>query len=117
MCLAVPSKVVHKIDDVMATVEVYGARKNINLMLMSESVEEGEYVLVHAGFAIQKVDESTANEALRLIQEMADLLEAGIDISDTLKENFEALIETSVEKLRQWGLEITEKANVSGSTI
>jgi len=44
-------------------------------------------------------------------------LEAGIDISDTLKEKFEALIETSVEKLRQWGLEVTEKANVSGSTL
>jgi hydrogenase expression/formation protein HypC len=76
MCLAVPSKVVHKINDTMATVEVYGARKNVNLMLMPEPVAEGEYVLVHAGFAIQKVDESTASEALRLIQEMADLLEA-----------------------------------------
>jgi hydrogenase expression/formation protein HypC len=79
MCLAVPSKVVHILSDVMATVEVYGARKNINLMLMSDPVEEGQYVLVHAGFAIQKVDESTANEALRLIQEMADLLEAEED--------------------------------------
>lgn len=76
MCLAVPSKIVHKVDDMIATVEVYGARKNVNLMLMPEPVDVGEYVLVHAGFAIQKVDEDIANEALRLIREMADLLES-----------------------------------------
>jgi hydrogenase expression/formation protein HypC len=73
MCLAVPSKVI-RIDDMMATVDVYGARRDINLMLMPEPVELGDYVLVHAGFAIQKVDEEAAREALKAIHEMAEIL-------------------------------------------
>jgi hydrogenase expression/formation protein HypC len=73
MCLAVPSKVI-RIDDMMATVDVYGARRDINLMLMPEPVVLGDYVLVHAGFAIQKVDEEAAREALKAIREMAEIL-------------------------------------------
>jgi hydrogenase expression/formation protein HypC len=75
MCLAIPSKIVEK-NDLMATVDVYGARRDISLMLLPEEAEVGEYVLVHAGFAIQKVDEAAAIESLRLIREMAELLEA-----------------------------------------
>ncbi len=66
MCLAIPSKVIEK-DQFRAIVDVYGARREINLMLMPEEVEIGEYVLVHAGFAIQKVDETAAQEALKVI--------------------------------------------------
>ncbi len=66
MCLAIPSKIVEK-DLFRAIVDVYGARREINLMLMPEEVEIGEYVLVHAGFAIQKVDETAAEEALKVI--------------------------------------------------
>jgi hydrogenase expression/formation protein HypC len=75
MCLAIPSKIID-IDDMVATVDVYGARRDINLMLLPEEVGMGDYVLVHAGFAIQKVDEAAALESLRLIREMAELLEA-----------------------------------------
>lgn len=78
MCLAIPSKVID-VDDLMATVEVYGARRKVNLMLMPEKVQKGEFVLVHAGFAIQKVDKAAALDALNLIKEMADLLEAEED--------------------------------------
>ncbi|HYQ48173.1 MAG TPA: HypC/HybG/HupF family hydrogenase formation chaperone, partial [Thermodesulfovibrionales bacterium] len=66
MCLAIPSKIVEK-DQFRAMVDVYGARREINLMLMPEDVEIGDYVLVHAGFAIQKVDEAAAQEALKVI--------------------------------------------------
>lgn len=75
MCLAIPSKIID-INDLNATVDVYGARRDVNLMLMPEPVNPGDYVLVHAGFAIQKVDEDAALDALRLIKEMADLIEA-----------------------------------------
>jgi hydrogenase expression/formation protein HypC len=75
MCLAIPSKIVG-IDEMTATVDVYGARRAVNLMLMPEEVREGDYVLVHAGFAIQKVDEDAARDALKLIREMAEMLEA-----------------------------------------
>lgn len=66
MCLAIPSKIIEK-DLFRAVVDVYGARREINLMLMPEEVELGDYVLVHAGFAIQKVDEAAAQEALKVI--------------------------------------------------
>jgi len=66
MCLAIPSKIIEK-DLFRAVVDVYGARREINLMLMAEDVGVGDYVLVHAGFALQKVDEVAAQEALKVI--------------------------------------------------
>lgn len=66
MCLAIPSKIIEK-DQFRAVVDVYGARREINLMLMAEEVGVGDYVLVHAGFALQKVDEVAARESLKVI--------------------------------------------------
>ncbi|MDA8432659.1 MAG: HypC/HybG/HupF family hydrogenase formation chaperone [Nitrospiraceae bacterium] len=68
MCLAIPSRIV-KIDNLLATVDVYGARRDINLMLLPEEAAAGDYVLVHAGFAIQKVEHEIAEESLKLIRE------------------------------------------------
>lgn len=69
MCLAVPSKIV-KIKDMMATIDVHGARRDVSLLILPEDVEIGDYVLVHAGFAIQKVDRQAGDEAIRLINEI-----------------------------------------------
>lgn len=69
MCLAVPSKVIG-IRDTIATIDVYGARRDVSLLLLPEEVGIGDYVLVHAGFAIQKIDEETAHDALKLIEEI-----------------------------------------------
>jgi hydrogenase expression/formation protein HypC len=66
MCLAIPSKII-EIDNFRAMVDVYGARREINLMLMPEEVGIGDFVLVHAGFAIQKVEHELAHEALKVI--------------------------------------------------
>lgn len=66
MCLAIPSRIV-QIDDLRAVVDVYGARREINLMLMPEEVGIGDYVLVHAGFALQKVEQEAARESLSMI--------------------------------------------------
>ncbi len=71
MCLAVPSKII-SINDLIATVDVYGARKDISLMILPEEVEVGDFVIVHAGFAIQKIDREAGNEALRLIRELVE---------------------------------------------
>jgi hydrogenase nickel incorporation protein HypA/HybF len=54
MCLAVPAKVI-SIDNDMATIDVYGARKDVSIILLSEEPVIGDYVLVHAGFAIQSI--------------------------------------------------------------
>jgi hydrogenase nickel incorporation protein HypA/HybF len=58
MCLAVPSKIV-TIDNLIATIDVYGARREVSLMLLPEEARVGDYVLVHAGFAIQKIDKES----------------------------------------------------------
>jgi hydrogenase expression/formation protein HypC len=69
MCVAIPSKII-SIEDLLATVEVYGAKRQVNLMLLSEEAEIGDYVLVHAGFAIQKVDVEAGKESLKLFDEV-----------------------------------------------
>ena len=74
MCLAIPSRIV-RIDDLMAIVDVYGARREINLMLLSDNAEIGDYVLVHAGFAIQKVEREAAQDALRVISTIIEEVE------------------------------------------
>jgi len=71
MCLAIPSKVV-TLKDQMATVDVAGIRREVSLLLLPEEAVVGDYVLVHAGFAIQKVDPEAAEEALKLIAEIAE---------------------------------------------
>ncbi len=55
MCLAVPSKIID-IDNLIATIDTFGARKQVSLMLLPEEPRIGDYVLVHAGFAIQKIE-------------------------------------------------------------
>lgn len=71
MCLAVPSKIV-SINDLLATVDAYGARREVSLMLLPEEAQIGDYVIVHAGFAIQKVDGEAAQEALKYISQLLE---------------------------------------------
>ncbi|MDA8085292.1 MAG: HypC/HybG/HupF family hydrogenase formation chaperone [Nitrospiraceae bacterium] len=74
MCLAIPSKIIVK-NGFEATVDIYGARRKVNLMLLPEDASVGEYVLVHAGFAIQKIDDAAAKDAIGLIDEILKTLE------------------------------------------
>jgi hydrogenase expression/formation protein HypC len=65
MCLAIPSKVI-KIKNSTATIDVYGAQRDISIILIEDDINIGDYVLVHAGFAIQKIGEDDAKETLKL---------------------------------------------------
>lgn len=71
MCLAIPSKIV-EISNNKAVIDVAGVRRECSL-LMIEDPQIGDYVIVHAGFAIQKIDETAAMESLQLMREMASL--------------------------------------------
>ncbi len=73
MCLGIPMKVVEIVAD-SAVGEVGGIRRKINLVLV-DGVEVGDYVIVHAGFAIEKLDEEDALETLRLLGELAEAAE------------------------------------------
>lgn len=69
MCLAIPMKV-KSIDGNIAKVEVGGTEYQANLDLM-DNVKIGDYVIVHAGFAIEKLDEEAALESLEIWKEIA----------------------------------------------
>lgn len=68
MCLGVPMQVVSVGDD-SAIAEIDGVRREASLLMLSEPVAVGEYVLVHAGFAIARIDADEAEETLRLMRE------------------------------------------------
>lgn len=74
MCLAVPMQVMEIKDDGMARVTAMGAQREVALDLTPQAAV-GDYVLVHAGFAIEVVDEQYAQETLELIQVMADMVD------------------------------------------
>ena len=67
MCLAIPSRIT-KIENNMATIDVEGVQREASLLLL-EDARVGDFVIVHAGFAIQKLDESAARETLDLLRE------------------------------------------------
>ena len=70
MCLGVPAKVMERNGDA-AVVELGGVRREISLMLL-DGISVGEWVIVHAGFAIEKLSEEEAEQTLSLLREIAD---------------------------------------------
>ncbi|MBR9973452.1 HypC/HybG/HupF family hydrogenase formation chaperone [Magnetospirillum sulfuroxidans] len=70
MCLALPSRVVELLDDDQAKVDLGGVTKAISLSLV-EDVAVGDYVIVHVGYALTKVDPAEAEKTLALFAEMA----------------------------------------------
>lgn len=72
MCLAIPVKIVELKDNGMAVGDAGGVERRISVQLL-DNVKKGDYVLLHAGFAIQKIDEKEAQETLRLLREIAQL--------------------------------------------
>ncbi|MGI8836083.1 MAG: HypC/HybG/HupF family hydrogenase formation chaperone [Pyrinomonadaceae bacterium] len=75
MCLAIPGKIVEIVDQEnrIAKVEVGGVRRNVNIgMLDEDEARVGDYVLIHVGFAMSKVDEKEAEETLRVLKEIGE---------------------------------------------
>jgi hydrogenase expression/formation protein HypC len=68
MCLAIPGRIVEK-EEYLATLEINGVRRQASLMLLPEA-EVGDFVLLHAGFAVQRIDEQEAKETLALWREL-----------------------------------------------
>ena len=69
MCLGVPMKILSRDGDNIVA-EVDGVRKEASIMLLGEEVTAGDYVIVHAGFAISRLDEQYAEETIRLMKEI-----------------------------------------------
>ncbi len=69
MCLAIPARVASIGEHRMAQVDIMGVTRQVSLDLVPEA-NEGDFVLVHAGFALQVIDEETANETLELLKSL-----------------------------------------------
>jgi hydrogenase expression/formation protein HypC len=92
MCLAIPGQVVEVLDaeNRIAQVDVAGVRRSVNIGLLDEdgdSAEPGDWVLIHVGFAISKVDEEEATATRKLLEGM------GADYEQELEELKESVIE------------------------
>jgi hydrogenase expression/formation protein HypC len=75
MCLAIPSRIVC-IEGHTAVIDVDGVRRKASLLLLDDA-QVGEYVIVHAGFAIHRIDEAAAMESLALLRESLAAMEGG----------------------------------------
>lgn len=78
MCLGIPMKI-QKIDGNAASAELGGTTRRIYLDILDQEVQVGDFVIVHAGFAIHKIDESEAQETLDLYHKAGLLTDAEIE--------------------------------------
>jgi hydrogenase expression/formation protein HypC len=84
MCLAIPGQVIEIVDPVnrLATVDVAGVRRDVSVGLVElegSGVAPGDWVLIHVGFAISKVDEAEAVATLALLEEMGEAYEQELE--------------------------------------
>lgn len=82
MCLGIPGQILDYVDDQndIATVEVSGVRRNINVGLVRpEGIGPGDWVLVHVGFAMSKIDEAEAQETLTMLKQLGDAYKNEMD--------------------------------------
>ncbi len=84
MCLAIPGQILEVVDEPnrLAKVDVAGVRRNVNIGLLDsdgEGAEVGDWVLIHVGFAISKVDEEEALATRRLLEGMGADYEAELE--------------------------------------
>lgn len=76
MCLGIPGRVLDLRDDggmAMGTVDFGGVRREVCLAYVADEVQPGDYVIVHVGFAISKVNEEEARRTFELLREMSQL--------------------------------------------
>ncbi|AZG77100.1 HypC/HybG/HupF family hydrogenase formation chaperone [Methylocystis rosea] len=90
MCLGIPGCIVSidNADDLVATVDVSGVRRQINISCIVDETHPvescvGDWVLVHVGFAMSRINEAEAAETLRLLQELGEL-QAELETMQTL---------------------------------
>lgn len=87
MCLGIPGKITDMRTDLglpVGTVDFGGVRREVCLAYVADEVEVGDYVVVHVGFAISKVDEEEAHRTFQILREMSELdeLEWLADVAD-----------------------------------
>jgi len=84
MCLGIPGRIVEIVDEdlLLAKADVGGVRRNVNVGLVhheDERVEVGDWILIHVGFAMSKIDEEEAHNTLRFLKELGEDYEAELE--------------------------------------
>ncbi|CAN5700398.1 HypC/HybG/HupF family hydrogenase formation chaperone [soil metagenome] len=82
MCLAIPGQIVEIVDAErsLARVDVAGVRRNVNVgLLPDDGAKAGDWVLIHVGFALSKVDEEEAHATLALLRELGEVYEQELE--------------------------------------
>ena len=77
MCLSIPSKVVEIDADNYATVDTMGVKRKVTLDLIAEEDKVGDYVLIHVGFALNKISTEEALESLKAYEEIVAAMNNG----------------------------------------
>lgn len=77
MCLSIPSKVISIDENNFAIVDTMGVRRGVSLDLIAEPVAVGDYVLIHVGFAMEKIDTQYALESLKIYEQIANDMQNG----------------------------------------
>jgi hydrogenase expression/formation protein HypC len=72
MCIAFPGKILSIDQNNFAVIDISGTRREVSLDIVDEEVAIGDYVICHAGFAIHRLDEATAEESLSLLKELIE---------------------------------------------
>ena len=83
MCLAIPAKITEMKDDGLATVDLLGVTRDIALDLTPQA-QLGDFVLVHAGFAIEVVDADYAQETIDLIKQFPELIGEEVPVGEEI---------------------------------
>lgn len=76
MCLGIPGRIIDMVDDQnsIAKVDVSGVKRNVNVALVRpEGIGPGDWVLIHVGFAMSKIDENEARETIKVLQMMGEV--------------------------------------------
>ena len=71
MCLSIPGKVI-SMEEYSVTVDIAGTTREVSTMMLTDEITIGDYVLMHVGFAIAKMDEEEAIKTLEMILEYSD---------------------------------------------
>ena len=75
MCLSIPSKITEISEENIATVDTMGVKRQVSLDLVPEPVQIGDYVLIHVGFAMSKIDEADALASIDFYKELLEKMD------------------------------------------
>lgn len=77
MCLSIPSEILEIDEFNNALVQTLGVKRKVNLDLISEPLQKGDFVLIHVGVAMEKIDKELAQQSLKVYEEIVDKMQNG----------------------------------------